>query len=110
VESTARQAAETAFQLRELFRQDSLRIQAQAKSTATSLQVHGYLQAKPVASIRSIATDTSKTVTTVAGVLANLQQLGIVIETTGQQRNRVFVYQRCLNLIGAGTEPIPRLR
>jgi len=110
VESTARQAAETAFQLRELFREDGLRIQAQAKSVASSLQVHSYLQAKPVASIGSIAAGVSKTVTTVAVVLSNLQKLGIVTETTGRRRNRIFIYQRCLDLIGAGTEPIPGMR
>jgi Fic family protein len=110
VESTARQAAETAFQLRELFRKDGRRIQAQAKSVATSLQIHSYLQAKPVASIGSIAASVSKTVTTVAAVLANLQQLGIVTETTGRRRNRIFIYQRCFDLIGFGTEPIPGMR
>jgi hypothetical protein len=36
--------------------------------------------------------------------------LGIVTETTGRHRNRVFVYQRCLDLIGSGTEPIPGMR
>ncbi len=110
VESTARQAAETAIQLRRLFREDSLRIQAKAKSAATSLQVHSYLQAKPVASIGTIAAGISKTVTTVTGILASLQELNIVTEITGQRRNRVFVYQRCLDLIGAGTEPIPGMR
>ncbi|HEY1208111.1 MAG TPA: Fic family protein [Terracidiphilus sp.] len=110
VESTARQAAETAFQLRELFREDGRRIQAQAKSAATSLQIHSYLQAKPVASISSIAAGVSKTVTTVASVLTNLQQLGIVTETTGRRRNRIFTYQRCLDLIGSGTEPLPGMR
>lgn len=110
IESTTRQAAETAIQLRQLFRGDSERIQAQAKSAATCLQVHSYLQAKPVASIRSIATNTSKTVTTVAGILAILEQLNIVKELTGRRRNRVFAYQRCLDLIGAGTEPLSGLQ
>jgi hypothetical protein len=40
----------------------------------------------------------------------NLQQLGIVNEATGQRRNRIFIYQRCLDLISEGTEPIPRMR
>ncbi|MGD0734561.1 MAG: Fic family protein [Terracidiphilus sp.] len=108
IESTARQAADTAIQLRQLFREDSLRIQTEAKSAATCLQVHNYLQARPVASIRSIAKGISRTITTVSGVLTNMQQLGIVNEITGQRRNRVFVYQSCLDLIGAGTEPIPK--
>jgi len=110
VESTARQAAESAIELRELFREDSRRIQEQAKSAATSMQVHSYLQSKPVSSIRSIAVGIAKTVTTVTQALANLQELGIVTEITGQRRNRVFVYQHCLDLVGAGTEPIPRER
>jgi Fic family protein len=110
VENTASQAAETAFQLRKLFSEDRRRIQAHAKSAATSQQIHSYMQSKPVASIGSIAAGVSKTVTTVASVLANLQQLGIVTETTGRRRNRIFIYQRCLDLIGAGTEPIPGMR
>lgn len=106
VEATARQAAETANRLRQLFGEDSRRIQNEARLVAASLQVHGYLQAKPVASIRAIADGVSKTVTTVAGTLANLQQLGIVSEITGRRRSRVFAYQRCLDLIGEGTEPL----
>jgi len=70
------------------------------------MQVHAYLQAKPISSIRAIAAGIDKTVTTVTQALAYLQQLGIVTESTGQRRNRVFVYQRCLELIGTGTEPL----
>jgi hypothetical protein len=46
----------------------------------------------------------------VAAALENLQQLGIVNEAAGRRRNRVFIYQRSLDLIGAGAEPIPGLR
>jgi len=107
IESTARQASETAILLRRLFREDRERIQEQAKSAATCLQVHSYLQTKPVASIRSIASNVSKTITTVGGILTILEQLNIVKELTGQRRNRVFAYQGCLDLVGAGTEPLP---
>jgi hypothetical protein len=49
-------------------------------------------------------------VAAVAQALANLQKLGIVNESTGQRRNRIFIYKRLLDLIGEGTEPIPGLR
>jgi Fic family protein len=107
---TADQAAETAAQLRQLFRDDRARVQKLGKASGTAMQVHAYLQANPVSAIRSISSGISKTLPAVAHALANLQQLGIVNEATGQRRNRVFVYQRCLDLVGAGTEPIPRLR
>jgi Fic family protein len=108
IASTADQAAETAASLRSLFREDSARLQALGKASGTAMQVHSYLQANPVSAIRKIASGTSKTLPAVAHALANLQELDIVHEVTGQRRNRVFVYQRCMDLIGAGTEPIPR--
>ena len=107
---TADQAAETAAKLRQLFREDSVRVQKLGKASGTAIQVHSYLQANPVSAIRNIASGISKTLPAVAQALANLQQLSIVTEATGQRRNRVFVYQRSLDLIGAGTEPIPGLR
>ena len=105
---TADQASETAANLRRLFREDSARLQALGKASGTAMQVHSYLQANPVSAIRKIASGTSKTLPAVAHALAKLEKLGMVHEVTGQRRNRVFVYQRCMDLIGAGTEPIPR--
>jgi Fic family protein len=106
----ADQAAETAAKMRQLFREDRVRVQSLGKASGTAVQVQGYLQANPVCSIRNIASGISKTLPAVAKALANLQQLSIVNEATGQRRNRIFIYQRCLDLIGAGTEPIPGLR
>jgi Fic family protein len=107
---TADQAAETAAKLRQLFREDGVRVQGLGKASGTAIQVHGYLQTNPVSAIRNIASGISKTLAAVAQALANLQQLGIVNEATGQRRNRIFIYQRCLDLIAEGTEPIPGLR
>jgi Fic family protein len=107
---TAEQAAETAAKLRQLFREDRLRIQRLGRASGTAIQVHDYLQANPVSAIRNIASGISKTLPAVTQALANLQKLGIVNEATGQHRNRIFVYQRCLDLIGAGTEPLPAMR
>lgn len=104
---TAEQAAETAAKLRQLFREDRMRIQGLGRASGTAIQVHDYLQANPVSAIRNIASGISKTLPAVTQALANLQQLGIVNETTGRHRNRIFVYQRCLDLIGTGTEPLP---
>jgi Fic family protein len=107
---TADQAAETATKLRQLFREDMVRTQRLGKASGTAVQVLNHLQANPVSSIRNISFVISKTVAAVTLALANLQQLGIVTETTGRRRNRVFIYKRSLDLIGAGTEPIPGLR
>jgi Fic family protein len=107
---TAAQAAETAAKLRQLFREDSARVQGLGKASGTASQVLSFCQANPISSIRNIASGISKTVAAVTQALENLQQLGIVKESTGRRRNRIFIYQRCLDLIGEGTEPIPGLR
>jgi Fic family protein len=107
---TAEQAAETAAKLRQLFREDRLRIQGLGRASGTAIQVHDFLQANPVSAIKGIASGISKTLPPVSQALANLQKLGIVSEATGQHRNRIFVYHRCLDLIGAGTEPLPAMR
>ena len=107
---TAEEASEMAAKLRQLFREDGVRIQGLGKASGTAMQVHSYLQARPISNIRNIASGTSKTVAAVAQALANLQKLGIVNESTGQRRNRIFIYKRLLDLIGEGTEPIPGLR
>jgi hypothetical protein len=33
---------------------------------------------------------------------------GILVETTGRQRDRIFAYRRYLDLLAEGTEPLPR--
>ena len=38
--------------------------------------------------------------------MKTLVTLGIVRELTGQQRNRVFVYDRYLSMLNEGTEPL----
>jgi hypothetical protein len=35
-----------------------------------------------------------------------MQQLGILRETTGRQRDRLFVYEAYLAILSEGTEPI----
>jgi len=106
ITQTANQACETAANLLRLFRTDSEKIHALGKAAGTATQVHIYMQANPTCSIRAIASGIAKTVPAVTSALGKLQELSIVTEITGRRRSRVFVYQRCLDLIGAGTEPI----
>jgi Fic family protein len=107
ITQTANQACETAIGLLRLFRDDGQKIHSLGKAAGTATQVHLYLQANPISTIGAIATSISKTVSAVMTALKNLQELGIVIEGTGRRRNRIFSYQKCLDLIGTGTEPLP---
>ena len=105
-ESTARQAADTAVELVHLFAEDRQRIQTLGRSASSALRVHEYMQRKPLINIGAAAETLNLSIPTVAGALKNLTEFGIARETTGRQRGRVFAYDRYLQIVTAGTEPL----
>src|ERR1017187_1374741 len=105
-ESTARQAADTAVELVHLFAEDRQRIQTLGRSASSALRVHEYMQRKPLINIGAAAETLNLSIPTVAGTLKNLTELSIARETTGRQRGRVFAYDRYLQIVTAGTEPL----
>jgi Fic family protein len=105
-ESTARQAADTAVELVRLFAEDRQRIQTLGRSASSALRVHEYMQMKPLINIGAAAETLNLSIPTVAGALKNLTELNIARETTGRQRGRVFAYDRYLQIVTAGTEPL----
>lgn len=105
-ENTAQQAAATAVQLIQLFKEDRQRIQAIGRSALSALRVHEYMQKKPLINIGLVAGALDLSVPTVSSALARLTELGIANETTGKARDRIFAYSRYLAIVNAGTEPI----
>ena len=108
IAETADQACETAAKLLQLFRADRAKIQSLGKAAGTATQVHIYMQSNPIISISAMASAITKTVPAVTSALQKMQELGIVSETTGRKRSRVFVYRGCIDLIGTGTEPLKK--
>ncbi|MEO8674091.1 MAG: Fic family protein [Casimicrobiaceae bacterium] len=109
VRETADGAVATAQTLVTTFRDDSASIQALGRGAGSALRVHQQLQRRPVATIGSLARSTKLTVPTVTKALESLQKLAIVRETTGRQRNRVFVYGRFIDTLNRGADtPVPR--
>ena len=105
-EITARQAADTAVQILHLFETDRKKIRATGRKAASSLAVHEYLHAHPLAKIGPAARDLKLSVPTVTSALETLTKLKIVKESTGKRRDRLFAYPRYLNILSEGTEPL----
>jgi len=99
VEETANSAVQTAQTLVEVFRSDGARIRALKRAASSALRIHLRLQERPLGSIASLSKATGLTVPTVTAALESLIKLGIVRETTGRQRNRVFAYGRYIDLL-----------
>ena len=99
VRETANGAAATARRLAELFAADRERVRALRGIAGSALQVHEALKRSPLTSAKHLSTATTLSTPTVNTALAALERLGIVRETTGQKRNRLFSYAEYLRLI-----------
>lgn len=108
VQETAEQASQTATRILALFRQDQERIEKLGRVASSTLRVHQLLQTKALVSIRAAANQLALSQPTVTKALEQMQSLGIVRETTGRRRGRIFVYGAYLDLLNEGTEPLPR--
>ena len=105
VESTAANAVQTAQRLEALFREDGARIKSLGRA-ASAIRVFDAICMRPVTSLNEICQRASATFPTAAKGMDMLLNLGIARELTGQRRNRVFAYQRYLNILNEGTEPL----
>lgn len=105
IEHTAQQAAATARKLMELAAVDIHKIKTLGRPAGTALQVHQLLQSQIILSVPVAAHRLQLSFPAINKAFAHLAKLGIVREFTGRQRNRLFSYTACLELLSEGTEP-----
>ncbi|MBL8659607.1 MAG: Fic family protein [Rhodospirillales bacterium] len=108
VRDTSEQAAQTAQRILSLFADDRRKIEGLGRSAASALRVHQLLQSEALVTVPAAARRLRLTQPTVNKALEQLVKLGLVEETTGRSRSRVFAYQGYLAILGEGTEPLPR--
>ncbi len=101
---SAEQATTTGLRISAVFREDRNRVREMGRQAPTMLLVQEALQAKPLATIATLTQSTGFTTPTVTQALGELQKLGIVRETTGRARGRIFAYVRYLDALNAETE------
>jgi Fic family protein len=104
---SAEQATTTGLRISAVFREDRNRVREMGRQAPTILLVQEALQAKPLATIATLTQSTGLTTPTVTQALGELQKLGIVRETTGRARGRVFAYVRYLDALNAEIETPP---
>lgn len=106
IKETSEQAADTAKQILNLFEKDRTRVEQLGRPAASALRVHQYLQSRPIISVPTAAKELNLTAPTVRKSVGHLAELGVVRETTGKQRGRLFVYDGYLDILNQGTEPL----
>jgi Fic family protein len=103
---TADQAVRAAQRILELFRDDRAHIEKLGRAAASALRLHHAFQERAVLSIPGAAKRVGVSQPTITSALAHLAKLGIVRETTGRKRRKLYVYDAYLKILGEGAEPI----
>ena len=106
VRDTAEQAASAARRILAVFEDHHRKIEALGRPAPSALRVFEHMQRNPILSIPAAARSIGISAPTVAKSLGHMQQLGMLRETTGRQRHRLFVYDAYLAILSEGTEPI----
>ncbi|HET6232653.1 MAG TPA: Fic family protein [Longimicrobiaceae bacterium] len=104
VATTADQASGTARRILALLDEDRRRIEGIGRAAGSALRVHHLMRRKPLLTISHAARDLGLSVPTVSTAIRKLEELGIVEESTGRQRDRLFVYPTYLAILNEGTE------
>lgn len=76
------------------------------RKAGSAAAVHAVLLRAPVCTIPRLAKRSGLTLPTIAKALGVLTDREIVSETTGRKRNRVYRYDRYLEILNEGTEPL----
>ena len=106
VRDTADGAANAAREILDLFNRDQKKIETLGRPAASVLRVFQHMQRNPIIAIPSTAKRVGISAPTVAKSLGHMIDLGILVETTGRERHRHFVYRRYLEILNEGTEPL----
>lgn len=106
VASTAESAVTTARRLIDLAESDRERLARMGRAAGSAAAVQHALLTTPVCTIPRLARRTHLTLPTVGKALDVLVDRNMVSETTGKKRNRVYRYDRYLDILDEGTEPL----
>jgi Fic family protein len=106
VASVADGAVSTARRLVELADKDRERLARLGRAAGSAVAVHHTLLRMPLCTIPRLAKKTGLTLPTVGKALEVLEKNRIVSETTGKKRDRVYRYDRYLDILNEGTEPL----
>lgn len=101
VEKTALDAVTKAQLLVQTMREDELTVSQTGRGANSMLRCLQALSHRPINSIKGIAQSTKLSYPSVSKAIEKLEELGIVREITGKERNRVYAYERFLRVLNS---------
>lgn len=107
VAEVAKQGTETLQRLLDRMKGDRGLLDEHKVTPATRRVFESFCE-QPVASLPLLARRLDVTHPTVSKAARHLVDLGILIESTGRQRDKTYVYRKYLDILSEGTEPLAR--
>ncbi|MGC9455727.1 MAG: Fic family protein [Phycisphaerae bacterium] len=107
VRETAQQAADTAGRILQLFDENWREVESLGRRAGSVHRVLDLLRRHPITTIPNATRQLNLTAPTVRGAIGSLEELGIIREITGKQRDRIYVYEPYVRILDEGTQPIP---
>jgi len=106
VAETAQQAVDTAQRLLALLAEDRARIAGLGKRAGNVGLVFEQFARRVILTVPQVAPHLALSPPTIRAAVRAMEALGIVNEVTGQRRHRVFAYQRYLDILSEGAQPL----
>lgn len=101
---SAADAINTINDMIQLHQRDLSKIQQAGKTMKNVTKLFQYLEMHPIMDIKNASKELEISFNTVSSAVSTLMSLGILEQTEGIQRNRVFAYQEYLNILRRDTE------
>lgn len=97
--ATAGESREIILNLHDKIRKDREKISAFGRAASSALAVHQAMLRHPITDIAKLEDLTGLTVATIGSALDRLLGAGIIEETTGKKRNRLFCYRNYMETL-----------
>jgi Fic family protein len=99
IRDTANQAIQTAVEIDQLFRSDRETIERFGRRAPSALAVYQLAQVSPILSIKHAARDSKLSFQTASVAVERLTKAGILQESSGKRRDRLFAYSKYLQVL-----------
>lgn len=99
VRDTANQAVQTAIEIDRLFRADKEKIDQFGRGAPSALLIYQLAQASPILSIKHAARESKLSFPTASAAIQRLTDAGILHESSGRRRDRLFLYAKYLEVL-----------
>jgi len=100
---SAKDATETIDKLTMLHDKNSVTINGMGRAAKTALRLFAYIEEHPIIEIKKTAAALDTTFKTVSDSIRRLSEMGILVQNSGDQRNRTFSYAAYLDILRVGT-------